>query len=366
MKLFLFLNEHQYGAHIDVHNACSKLVGENKIHSCEIFPFREKLNMGVNTKQLSLEIAERLRAFKPELILFSHTGGLNLDLMKIINNVELKFKPAIGYWDGDIYHKIFKPLPNEVNRLIKVVDVCFWCGFDSITRKLSKKNRKDFRYVPLSTDERFAKEIKIYKSNTDNVMYDIVMVGNFISKKIPYFSFPGSKYRKEIADYIYDKIGDKFAVFGYGWDTKYAKGMIPFEEQCRAYHSAKIAIGVNNLFADYYFSNRLPISLSCGKIMLHNYEHGVENIFNDSGFDYFFKDKYSLWQMANSLLQKTNSELNEEATKYQKFASEKIATYNNLDFMIMVLKDYYSKHNYLTNIREIENPWTKKLEPYNY
>ncbi len=352
----MILNENPAGAHSDVYHSLNTLKDQGFLEDFHIYPFLSRLADGLKDKEVTQEIVNIAKEFLPSAVLWSHTGRLIVskdDIYKIRN---LSSHPSVGYWDGDIYHKFYKPLPKQVLNLMRGCDVAFWPGRFGEIKRLKNKTWEDIRYVPLSTDERF-----MHSSRKKDIKYDVVMVGNYITSKIYFKTFPGSRYRKKIADYLYEKLGDKFAAYGNCWKTPYAKGSIPFEEQYKAWQSGRISVGINNLHADYYFSNRLPISLSSSVIMVHNYEPGIDKIFKRINYSYFFRNKEELWEKIKLLLSKPQKELDKQVEVYRKYVINNISMYKNLSFMIDVLEDYHKNRKCGIPIRQ--NPWTKDYEP---
>ncbi len=188
-------------------------------------------------------------------------------------------------------------------------------------------------------------------------VYDVVMVGNYIRSWFPFKTLPGSRDRKEIADFFYKRLGERFAVFGNGWKGKYAKGPIPDEKQGEIYQSSRVSLGVNSLHSNYYYSNRLPISLSSGVIMVHNYEKGIGKNFENAGYKYFFKYITDAWKMTESLLQKSQSILDSIAGKYREFALKRLTVYRNMEYIIAILKNVRDARIRNSNEAQRLNPW---------
>ncbi|MDP4195857.1 MAG: glycosyltransferase [Bacteroidota bacterium] len=351
MNLLYILNEYQYGAHIDVHKGLERLKKEGYINNYTIYPFLFKISQGLSIEDICSEIVEQINKIEPDAIIWSHTSGLKIsdDFLKKLKSEYPKIIHL--YFDGDIYQKFYKPLPREVIKLAGFCNVSFWPGYAEFVKELKKEGCKDIRYIPLTTDEiRFAKTYQLEHK------YDVIMIGNYITSRIPFKTWPGSRLRKSTAEFLYKKYDDKFAIYGNGWEGKrYAKGEVPFEKQGELYNWAKVSVGVNNLHADYYFSNRLPIAMSSGKIMIHNYEKGIEKIFNDIKYPYFFKDKEELSEILENLLKKSEEELISICSSLREYALNKLTMYSAIKYMTEVAKEKIDNHNIITT-----NPWLKE------
>lgn len=357
MKLFLILNEKVIEKHQDVRYALQRLMEENFISAYWIFPFLAYRDQGRSDRELSQDIYKTAKDFLPDLILWSHTGNLKIEDKLIANLRKLPSKPSIGYRDGDIYQRFYKPLPREVITLSKQCDVSFWPGYSPTIDLLKKNKCEDIRYVPLTTDESIFSEVR----NGKEIKYDVVMIGNLVKSRIPFKTFPGSRFREQLARYFYKKLGSRFAVFGGGWKGEFAKGKIAFHQQNKIYHQSRLVLGVNNLHADYYFSNRIPIALSSGVLIVHNYEKGVEQIFQENSYPYFFRDKKEAWKISAGLLAKPQEELDMIAFKYREFVMEKLTMTCILKYMIEVLKDYKNRRDGNPVRFSRNNPWINKV-----
>jgi len=354
LKLFLILNENPPGSHDDVHRALNRLLIEKELKSFCVYPFLSRLSEGKSNNEVVMEIIKKAEQFQPTAILWSHTGKLKLrnDAFKILGRLD-SF-PVMGYWDGDIYEKPYKPLPKEIIQLSRSCDVVFCQGFGEMTKTLMNNGCKDIRYVPAVTDEQ---RFGLMRQKDSNIIFDVVMIGNYVTSKLPWRIFPGARWRNELADLFYEKLGPRFAVFGDGWKGPYSKGPIPFTEQSYIYHSSRIALGVNNLHAKYYFSDRLPIALSSGVPIVHNYETGYEKIFKPIEKYNFFKTTSEAWCITKNILDKDQSELNEIGLRTHRFALDRLTMKKNIKYMIDVLRSYKLGQKKGNTIEVSVNPW---------
>ena len=354
MKLFLILNENPPGSHDDVHRALNRLVIEKELKSFHVYPFLARLSDGKNNNEVVMEIIKQAEQFQPTVILWSHTGKLKLrnDALKILAGLDSS--PVMGYWDGDIYEKPYKPLPKAIIQLARSCDVVFCQGFGEMTKILMNNGCKDIRYVPGATDEQ---RFGFMRQKGSKIIFDVVMIGNYVMSKLPWRIFPGARWRKELADFFYEKLGPRFAVFGAGWKGPYSKGPIPFTEQSNVYHSSRIALGVNNLHARYFFSNRLPIALSSGVPVVHNYESGYEVIFKPIEKHNFFETTSEAWRITKNLLDKDQSELDVIGLGAHRFALDRLTMKKNISYMIDVLRSYKLGQKKGNKIEVSVNPW---------
>jgi hypothetical protein len=350
----LILNENPPGSHSDIHCSLNELKDQGVLKNFHIYPFLARLADGLNDREVTREIVNIAQEFQPVVVLWAHTGKLFVDGGDISKIRSLSSRPAMGYWDGDIYQRPQTP-PKNALTLCKKCDVVFVQGDGDFSNLLKKKNYPDIRYVPAFTDSnRFCK----LRAPDQEITYDVVMIGNNVSSKIPWRTAPGSRWRKELAEFFFKKLGNRFAVFGHGWKTGYGKGPLPFDEQVNAYHSSRMGLGVNNaLGARYYFSNRLPIALSSGVPFIHNYEAGYEEIFKPIEDFCFFRTTSEAWNMTKQLLEKDQSELDKIGLKAYKFAVNRLTATDAIRYMISLLRNHRLSKEDGKEVEIRANPW---------
>lgn len=354
MKLLVLLNENPAGSHDDVHQALARLAQQRELESYYIYPFLARLSSGLGSSSVMSEIIEIARDFEPDAILWSHTGTLKVTDSALQSIRDLPSKPAMGYWDGDIYQSFYKPLPNEIKYLAAKVDVAFCQGIGQMTDEMRKGGCGDIRYVPAGTDEeRFGKR----RRQHTQILYDVVMIGNCTKSVIPGKTMPGARWRKEIVKCLERKLGGGFAVYGEGWKGPCAKGPVPFTEQSDIYHKSRLAIGVNNLHAKYFFSNRLPIAMSSGVPIVHNYELGMEEVFNPEIRKLFFRDTKEAWNNIRILLDKDQSVLDSIGLMMHGFSLQYLTIFEIMKYIVSALRDYNLARNGKRMVQVRPNPW---------
>ena len=364
MRLFVVLNEQEPRAHVDVYDALDKLVGNGDIGDYKVYPFVFRLHSGAKNREVVDEITGTIHAYEPELVLFSHTGHLDIEY-DTLRKLRVQHPTTVfAYRDGDIYHPFYKPMPKEIFQILSFCNVSFWCGYDHYAGK-ARRFCQDMRYVPSVTDPvRFP-----WKSDNDEKEYDVVMIGNLVRSKIPFKSLPGGPERMKLATTMHKLFGDKFAVFGKGWEGMgFAKGLVPFKDQGTIYRKARIALGNNNMHASYYFSNRLPIALSTGALMVYNYEEGIDLPFADIKYNYFFRNNEQASHLVKDLLGTSQNEIDNLSLISSRFALSKLSMEFTLKYIVNVMKSYYASNSRTVIPSEITNPWLGgiTLTPYTY
>lgn len=96
---------------------------------------------------------------------------------------------------------------------------------------------------------------------------------NYLNTNIP---FPKSGERNEMVERLTKKYGDRFGVWGVGWNN--SRLTKPTEER-DIYNNSKIAINHNNFNEELYTSDRIWRIMACGTLCLTSYFKGIENLF---------------------------------------------------------------------------------------
>lgn len=353
MRVFIVLNETESNPHVDVRNALQVLTSRKVIAGYEVFPFLARLEAGLKPNEVIRELVQRAANFQPTAILWAHTASLSVtkDHLGLIrhkcNN------PAFGYWDGDLYEAPYKRLPAEVVQLASSCDVVFAQGFGPMTEGLAAAGCADIRFVPGTTDEwRFGKR------HAGSPEFDVVLIGNNASSRLPWRRMPGARWRAKIVKLFERKLGRRFAVFGHGWRGPSAQGPLPFEKQSEAYGNGRVALGVNNLHASYYFSNRLPIAMSSCVPVVYNYEQGFESLFPAESGCLFYRDTREAWDLTHKLLSGKPDRLVYMAEAAYRVSTQKFTITRVFHYICDVLKTFVQArghcHVFCANV---VNPW---------
>ena len=276
-RLLLMLNEDVEGSHDDVRCALDELIAAGRLAAYRVYPFPARLAQGLRPREIAAEIIVEAADLSPTVVLWSHTLHLSVDSGCLERLRSLPSRPAMGYWDGDMYQTLCKPFPRQALELAQACDVVFLPGLNAFVHSLRRCGVKDIRYVPLTTDlGRFGGAFGMRDGRACE--FDLAMIGNCRTSRLAFKTMPGLRWRIELAQMFEAKLGRRFAVFGHGWHGPCAQGPVEFAQQGAAYSTARFGVGNNNLRAAYYFSDRLPIAMSCGAVMLHNFEPGLREV----------------------------------------------------------------------------------------
>lgn len=159
---------------------------------------------------------------------------------------------------------------------------------------------------------------------------DIVFLANNYGNQ-----FPLSGYRRNVANALQIRYGDKFKLYGNGWNIPSGNLNHSQYEEAKLYRSSKIAISISHYNSSRYFSDRLGRSLCSGVAVLsHNYE-GIEQDFKVGKHLDTFQDVNGLISKIDYYLTHEN-ERSKLASQGQEYASKEFS-YQNIVKQILEL-----------------------------
>ena len=155
---------------------------------------------------------------------------------------------------------------------------------------------------------------------------EIVFMGNDFGDN----AFPMSKMRREIVQYLDANYGNRFGVFGRGWDNS-KSNMNDFPiMQAATYRAAKVAINCNHFDCERYNSDRLLRILGCEAMCLSYKHREMEKDFEEGTHLAYFSN-------LNELGTKLNFYLEHEEDRRKIAKNGQLFVRNNCTFGNMVL-----------------------------
>lgn len=194
---------------------------------------------------------------------FQETAIITPETIKFIR--EMYPKAWLTTWSGDARDY----LPTYLSQVLPFMDI-FYNDTDQV--EMYKPYCKRYEFMPIAVDG-------------DEVMADFP-----IASKVPEIIFIGNNYggtfsngrfREELMHRLSLEFGDKFGVFGNGWDSGQvtALGPIPLKQQGAYYRQAKIVLSIDHIQGILHWSERLPWALASGsKVIIEEQPHLSDNI----------------------------------------------------------------------------------------
>jgi len=345
MRFFSVINEPVEGFQVGIRGALRKKVDMGVVEDVEFFSFLvEERKLG-NWKRVLDKLSIRIKDFQPTIILFSHTGKRFFPeefFSRIIENNSCQ--PVLAYDERDVYGYIRKPLPQGAMQLAKKMDVIFLVAAGQFADRFRKLECKKVIFLP-----HVGNTIQFGSSWIPSMKreFDIVLIANFHPSKIPFMSMPGVKERKKLVSVFSKEFGDRFAVFGKGWEWCQAnRGPIPFEEQENILRKSWLSIGLDHFSSyEFYFSDRLPIALLSEVVHLTKWNKGLENLFVDNKHCVFFESIEESLQKAHVLLGKPREELLVMGKNGADWARKYFTEDKRMELMIEQMKIIYVEKN---------------------
>jgi glycosyltransferase involved in cell wall biosynthesis len=121
----------------------------------------------------------------------------------------------------------------------------------------------------------------------------------FCANHYPHINFPLTNYRAEVASAMKYHFGEKFILYGYGWDKLGLKseGIAKNVEEARVYNESLLAINLSHFNYKRYFSDRMLREMACGAMVLtHRFE--------DCEIDFKNNEHFVIWENIEDLVKK--------------------------------------------------------------
>lgn len=284
--------------------ALAQLEAAGAISEGRVFSYLRRLEADSRAETFN-RLCSTIETFKPTLVLLQHpadTGLLGAQWQKLRSIHPFK----LVYHEGDAYDRFRKRIPAEMKAAAATADVSFSTGASRQLEYMRSAGSRDARWTPQVYNAMDFGSATIPSHRE----YDVVMIANESSSKIPFKSIPGSKDRTRLVESLTRRFGTRFAVYGRGWTGPSAKGPLDFVEQEQAIQSAWISANWDHYPSEKrWFSDRLPISLAAGSIHVTSSHPGYEDIFDrELGFLHFEKSVIDVVQRIETTLDSSDED----------------------------------------------------------
>jgi hypothetical protein len=319
LKLFYLINEPFEGYQTGYRQAFEALKMEGIVSSIYFYSFYPKEKELGSWEKTLTDIEEKIIGFQPHIILIAHLAKHHKIPQNFISDVDKNFvqKPKWIYDERDAFGFFIKPLSKNTLKFAANCDLVVLANYGTMMDRFKNSGAQFIAYLPQSYDFNFGTEWVPTRTRE----FDIIMIANRSSSRIPFKSMPGIKEREQIVLKFAKQFGSKFAIFGKGWDNfPCNKGPINFFDQEKILRKSWLSIGMDHFYKyDGYYSDRLPIALVSGVPHITYETPGLEKLFIDKSHLFYYKNTEEALSLAVSLLQKPKNELIEfgrEARSY--------------------------------------------------
>ena len=258
---------------------------------------------------------------------------------------KLQPRPVIIVSSGDGFSDNWmRPdYPEDFKEASRLADITFSTQMGKAADKMMKWGARNVVYVPNSMCQvRFhATEVN---PETHKFDYDIVFVGSNnggrIFNPVSQHWF-GARTRKKLVESLYYTFGNRFGIYGMGWDLPCAKGPVPFNKQQDIFRKGKLLVGGNPYsFSDYYSSNRIFFEISSGIPTIELSVPRLNCILRDNDHCYFTNSIAEILRKCEELLNADQKQIYSKAANAAKYIEKYHTQYHRMKFKIETVKRF--------------------------
>lgn len=321
MKTLLFLNGKK-GSQMGIEDGFNYLYESNTISKLKWFYFEaySKKTSSIKCMDKMLEIAND---YSPELIIFFHISKFPINKEFILRLKNIDSKPIITYDEGDMYGGWAKPITPSMKILIKYSDVISVRGLGSFYDTIYKVNKNIVLTPNNNWLHRLTKDLIINPKKK----IKIISIGNRINSRLGnLFRLPGAYERERLIKNISSIFKNNFSLYGNGWKGYYAdRGPINFNDQPKLCNESWIQLTYEH-YPDipFFFSDRIPIALSSGQIVVTNYKKGYDELFKGTEFIYFYKNVFDAIEILYYLTSLSEEQLYEKSQQAKEWSDKNL------------------------------------------
>ena len=319
MNTLLFINSSE-GSQEGVEDGFIHLEKTKKINELKWFYYQDyaRNNKNCNIQKKMFEVA---KSFQPKIIVLFRIMNFPVSDKFFLSLKNLESKPTIVYHEEDMYGGWSKPMTKSMKIAFKNADIVSISGLGKWYGNAIKYNKTVIYTTHSNCLFRNSQKIELAKERSK----DILFIGNRVRSRLGNIRrLHGAKNKEKIVRDVGKHFINEFALFGKGWDNFTGnKGALDFYKQvivCPKYwfhlsyeHFPEIP---------YYFSDRLPIALSLGQIYICHLHEGYEELFKNTDFIYFYKNKDEAIDILNYLKSLNNEQLYQKSVNAKKWAND--------------------------------------------
>ncbi|MGA3286508.1 MAG: glycosyltransferase [Bacteroidota bacterium] len=346
MKLLFLSKGSNISDHPGYHDALIRLKEEGSISDFLNIPYLGFAKQhGWDSFYKEVVTLSEQHAFDVVYFQYFHNGGIPsprtcIDALHKLNNtliITSSGDPFSDNWMKSDYPEDFK----EISRL---ADITFSTQMGRAADKMIKWGARNVVFSPHGMCQvRFkANSVNIHKHNFD---FDVVFVGNN-NGGIRLFNpiskyWLGAKHRQQLVKKLFKRFGNRFGLFGNGWDYTCVQGPIPFEQQQTAFRRGKVVVGGNPYsYSDYYSSNRPFFEISSGVPTVELVVPRLDRVLRNNDHCYFANDFDEVIERCEFLLNSDPQVIYSRAAKAAKYIEERHTQYHRMKFKIDTVKGY--------------------------
>jgi len=265
-------------------------------------------------------LKELVAEWRPDLLLWQHVGKFPLRWADVESLRAAAPRMHLLYHEGDVYGRWAKRIPEPVRILMAAADTVALVGRGSYAKLARSVGAKRVIYSPSAADTvRFGQPW----NPTLEREFDVLLIGNRVKSLRPWGRMPGASKRIELVRALGRRFGERFAVFGNGWEGfRGNHGKVEYAIQEGIQRRAWVTASWNHFDqVEAYFSDRIPISLMSGVPHVTNHQPGYESVFGPNPPLCWAKSVDELVARAEDLLALGPAGINEIGRQAQEYCN---------------------------------------------
>lgn len=211
---------------------------------------------------LNAQIIKDCQSFRPDIV-FMQVQTPNIIYAETMRSIR-PFCGKIVNFTGDVRD----PLPQWYLEIGKEIDLTLFVSYTDVDIALANGIKAE--WMQIGFDDRIFNDSVVLKKTAD-----IIFNAN------NYDHFPLSSYRKQIAYELKSEFGDRFQLYGSGWNIPALNSNGSMEDQASILRGCKIAISCSNFNHSQYVSDRVLRIMGAGVLCLSHRFKDYEKLYKD-------------------------------------------------------------------------------------
>ena len=259
--------------------AFNAMAADGTIAALNVYSYHRERARAAGPVEFERAAMAAIRAFAPDILFVQHLFGTDVGegLWRTIRQ-EMP-QVTLVYHEGDPFDRSVKRVDRPTIAALRHAHLVLACGLGSLADILGEHCDGPVGWLPhCFVRSRFAQRDPAAAAKT----HDMVMIGNRGNRRrLKMLYVPGGRRRADFATRLSKTFGTRFALYGAGWSHLAAsQGNLPFFQQEEAIQSGRFTVNWDHFDEiNYYFSDRLPISLAGGVPHVTSWHVGYDHIF---------------------------------------------------------------------------------------
>lgn len=291
------------------------------------------------------KIIDHVRENRSEIVVLHHfhSPGLTDPRDRIRELQALPHRPAVGLTNGDsMYNGFFRATPPRMFvQAAEAADVVFSTSMGSLADLLTRQTGCRVALLPWGLcPVRFGSPaLPVPESRRD---FKVIVIGSNNGNRNPLRPYHWyNRQRRRLIRDLERRFGDKFAVFGHGWEgVRSWHGPIPFEHQHQVCRRAEVVVGgVPFSRQRYYTSDRVFIQIASGVPFVDLAIEGTETILRPGEHWYLADRLGDIADLCDNLLAQPSADQMEKARLAAEFVRQNHSTERRCRLVVRTLLD---------------------------